>query len=340
MFTKKDKMKIIAILAVANLGFAFYLSAQVPTGGKCAQVDFELDCLDQYGHLESDTSISAFVPSRRGKPYYALQATPALTQKSFGTAEILSSANESGLTLSFWFKSLGNSGCKIMRMKYFAEKREAAMVIKTDDSAHIVVNLIDKKSVKPLGGVVGKNKIKKGRWNHVAIELIPENKVAIFLNGQPDTVSFFKLPFTSWRLDSLLLGELNRLDTLAFDDLRIYARTLSLPLVKQLYEEYKVPNVVMVDLNTPDSANSFCTIYANVTPDGEEILFSNPKFNKMHGYQFRLINRRMESVEEFFFTSTDYFFPRKRIGEDSLVFIQVLDPNGFLVQVYRMELNF
>jgi hypothetical protein len=323
--------------------FSFFttVSAQLPLDKQLVYIDFDGNVFDNNQRLSIvDGDSIRFGLSRRAGVNQAVKLDgggPAIVYQDSG---LLALGQQSSLTIAYWL-NVPSEGvyCQYAPKSNF---QKGSWTIGTDKSGHCFFSLFDR-SLK--NGVIifkTRDSIEFNKWQHVAITVSKAKSFTFYVNGKKDTSLTIENPPDAIKNALLSLSWNPSMDSssASLDEIRVFKGELSRFEIEHIYFYGLNTTQLEFDLGNPNSAHNSATVLLRLTPDGNSVLIDNQGFMNTASFTYRLINRRKSVIAEFKADKKDYRFDYSLWKNDPVFFIEVVDNDGLLNQVYRVNLSY
>lgn len=331
------KIKYVFILVLLFISTICY--SQSFLDKQIVLFDFDNNAVDQFGKVKCPTSTTMeYTPCRKGGNTQSLLISAGKSSFEVNDTTVLNLKYYPNIAISFWLKSSGKG--TIAMFSNDSSISNGGWMLWINNTENLNFNVCSSAKGKQ-AMLTSKQTIPASKWLHYTITIEKSKSIGLYINGEKDTTLVLKKPLSFDKISKLLIGgkNLNTKSDYEIDELRIFDGTVNNDDAKKIFKLGSSSSQIEFDLGKPNSAKNSCTLQFELTPDGEEVLIENKGSKNTEGFNFKFFDNRLNLITEIPGNQKNYELNYSTFKNQPIFFLAVVDPKGFIVQIYQIHLT-
>ena len=301
--------------------------------------DFDNNIADQYGKVKSsDPTIMEYANCRKGGNTKSLQLSSNKASFEITDTIVLNLKYYQNISISFWLNSSGSG--PIAMFSNDSSIANGGWSLGINNGGNLILNICASSKGKQTI-LTSKQTIPSSKWLHYTITIEKSKSIGLYINGEKDTTLALKKSLSFEQISKLLIGgkSIKSKSDYEIDDLRIFDGCLSNDDIRKVYRLGSNISQIEFDLGNPKSAKNSCTLQLELSPNGENLLIENKGSINTEGFNFKFFDNRLNLITEIPSNQKNYELNYSTFKNQPIFFLAVVDPKGFIVQIYQIHLT-
>lgn len=302
--------------------------------------DFDNNATDQFGKVKCPNATTMeYVTCRKGGNTQSLILSGGKPSFEINDTTVLNLKYYPNISISFWLKSSGKGN--IAMFSNDSSISNGGWILGINNAGNLIFNVCPATKGKQ-AMLTSKQTIPSSKWLHYTITIEKSKSIGLYINGERDTTLALKKSLSFDQISKLLIGgkNLNAKSDFEIDDLRIFDGAVNNDDAKKIFKLGSSLNQIEFDLGKPNSAKNSCTLQFELSPDGEKVLIENKGSKNTEGFVFKFYDNKLNLITETPGNQKNYELNYSTFNRQPVFFLAVIDPKGFVVQIYQIHLTY
>ena len=303
--------------------------------------DFDNNINDQFGKTKSlNADVVEYSPSRKGGNTKSLSILKEKASFEIADTTVLNLKYYPTISISFWLRATGKGNIALFSNDSTINNGGWSLTI--NNNGNLCLQICPTPKSKQVVSLISKQPVALNKWKHYTLTFDKKNSIGLYVNGEKDTIIALKKSLSLDAISKLTIGgkSIKANSNLEIDDLRFFGECLSSDDIKKVYKLGFNSSQIEFDLGRPNNAKNSCTLQFELTPDGEKVLIENKGSKNTEGFVFKFYDKKLNVITEVPGNQKNYDFNYSTFNNQPVFFLAVVDPNGFVVQIYQIHLTY